>query len=232
MNIYGILCPISRACEVLEPRWTLQIVLEIMGGTTRFNEIRRNLGGISPGVLSKRLSQMAAAGLVERVEDKAAATVDYLPTAKALALEPIFEELAIWAQQNIDADIALADTSVSNMMWTLRRNFNVDALPPKRSVIRFHFSDEDMEYDTYWYLAQRGSLPELCIHDPKLDVDLFIETTATALGGIIMGRTTMALETEYGSFYVSGEPRLARTIQNWMPPSPYSRVPDIPKLRQ
>ncbi len=175
---------------------------------------------------------MEAAGLVERVEDKAAATVDYLQTSKALALEPLLEEMAIWAQQNIDADIALADTSVSNMMWTLRRKLNVDALPPRRSVIRFHFNDKEAGCDTYWYLAQRGTLPELCAYDPGLDVDLYIETTAVALGGIIMGRTTMANETEHGSFYVSGEPRLARTIQTWLPPSPYSQISDIPQLRQ
>ncbi len=232
MKTYGILCPISRASEVFEPRWTMQIVLQILSGVTRFNEIRRNLGGISPGVLSKRLSEMQAAGLVERVEDKAAATVDYLQTPKALALEPILEEMAIWAQQNIDADIALADTSVSNMMWTLRRYLNVDALPPKRSVIRFHFNDQETEWDTYWYLAQRGALPELCVFDPGLDVDLYIETTAVALGGIIMGRTTMARETDNGTFYVSGEPRLARTIQTWLPLSLYSKISDIPQLRQ
>lgn len=232
MKKYGILCPISRACEVLEPRWTLQIVLEILSGTTRFNEIRRNLGGISPGVLSKRLSEMEKAGLVERIEDAGVATVDYLPTQKAWALEPLLERMAIWAQQNIDAEFALADTSVSNMMWTLRRNLNVDALPPKRSVIRFHFNDQNTEYDTYWYLAQRGSVPELCVYDPGLDIDLFIETTAVALGGILMGRTTMAQEIENGDFFVSGDARLARTIQSWMAPSPYAQIADIPQLRR
>lgn len=227
---YGLLCPISRACELLEPRWTIQIALEVLAGTSRFNEIRRNLGGISPGVLSKRLSEMEASGLVQRVESRAAATVDYLATEKTEALEPVLNAMAVWAQQNIEADLALVDSSVSNMMWTVRRNLKVDFLPPKRSVIRFHFMDDELEYDTYWYLAQRGIIPELCVYDPGLDVDLYIETTSVALGGIIMGRTTMAKESESGSFFLSGDPRLVRTINKWFPPSPYSHIPNIPQL--
>ena len=47
---YGILCPTTHACEVLEPRWTLQILTEMWSGSTRFNEIQRGLGSISPAL--------------------------------------------------------------------------------------------------------------------------------------------------------------------------------------
>ena len=61
---YGLICPISKACEVLQPRWTMQILSELWAGSSRFNDIRRALGGISSTVLSRRLAEMEAAGLV------------------------------------------------------------------------------------------------------------------------------------------------------------------------
>ena len=233
MNVkpYGLLCPISRASQLLEPRWTIPILTEIWAGATRFNTLRRRLGSISPGVLSRRLSEMEHNGLVERVKDNATGSVDYFRTPKSEALEPVIKALGVWAQQNIEAEVALAGTLASPMMWKCQSVLQVDALPDRRSVIRFHFRDEPTDYDTFWFLAQRGAPPELCVHDPDLDVDLYVETTLVAMGGIIMGRTTLAKETELGSFFLSGDPRLARTFQNWLPPAPYAKVPDILPLR-
>ena len=31
---YGLFCPVSKACELLEPRWTIQILCEMAGGNT------------------------------------------------------------------------------------------------------------------------------------------------------------------------------------------------------
>jgi len=230
-NAYGLLCPVSRACEILEPRWTIPILAEILSGTTRFNEIRRCVGKISPGVLSKRLSEMEASGLTERVEDRATGAVDYIQTEKGIALKPALNALAGWAQQNIDAEIALADTAISPLMWTVRKVIQVDELPDKRSVIRFHFTDVNCEFDTYWLLAKRCDLPELCAYDPRLEVDLYIETTVVAFGGIQMGRTTMERETERGTFFLSGEARLVRTIGLWLPISPHAHVDGVRQLR-
>lgn len=71
---YGQYCPIAKACEILEPRWTMLILSEMSSGSTRFNEIRRGVPGISPTLLSRRLKEMEASGLIERLEDKASGT--------------------------------------------------------------------------------------------------------------------------------------------------------------
>lgn len=91
---FGIYCPTSKACQVLEPRWTMQIICELWEGNTRFNEIRRALPALSPGLLSKRLRQLEDAGMIERVENKAQGTVDYFRTQKAIDLEPILDGMA------------------------------------------------------------------------------------------------------------------------------------------
>jgi DNA-binding HxlR family transcriptional regulator len=90
---YGLLCPIALACEILEPRWTIQILTELWNGSTRFNDIRKGIGNISSALLSKRLKEMEALGLVERVEDKATGNIDYFRTEKSIKLEPVMNGL-------------------------------------------------------------------------------------------------------------------------------------------
>lgn len=43
---YGMICPITRACDVLEPRWTIPILVSLWAGEMRFNDMRRY--GINP----------------------------------------------------------------------------------------------------------------------------------------------------------------------------------------
>ncbi|RZW00399.1 MAG: transcriptional regulator, partial [Rhodobacteraceae bacterium] len=64
---YGMICPITRVCEILEPRWTIAIIVALWAGNTKFNDIRREIGSISPGLLTKRLRELEGLGLVERI---------------------------------------------------------------------------------------------------------------------------------------------------------------------
>lgn len=228
---YGLLCPITHACEMLEPRWTIQVLTELWSGSTRFNEIRRGVGNISPGLLSKRLKELERHGLVERIEDPASGAVDYMRTRKAVALEDALNALAIWAQREIEAEWAVCDTDLSTLMWKMRRWIVREELPPRRVVMRFHFSDEDAAYDTYWVVAQPGAMPEVCTSDPGVDVDLYIETTVLSLGSILLGRTTIEREVDHGALFLAGDPRLARTMDRWLPKSDYSQVDGIAPLR-
>jgi DNA-binding HxlR family transcriptional regulator len=214
---YGIICPISKACEHLEPRWTMQILCEMWAGSSRFNDIRRGVGHISPSLLSRRLKEMEGAGLVERVQDRASGSVDYFRTAKAIELEPALDALGQWAQRNIEAEIAVGEPNISAMMWAARRYLNVAELPPRRVVMRFHFVDAARGSDCYWLVARPGAEVDICISVPGTDVDLYIEATAVSVAAMMLGRTSIAREIEEGRLFLSGDPRLIRTIDHWFP---------------
>lgn len=221
---YGLLCPLSLACEVLEPRWTLQILMELWNGSSRFNDIRKGLGGISSALLSKRLKEMGDLGLVERVENKAKGSIDYYRTEKAIRLEAVMNGLAEWAQCNIDAESALAGTDVSSLMWTVRRMTVVSELPRRRLVIRFHFREDPAPAQRhYWFVVEPGDeRPELCVRDPGRDVDLYVETGSRSLGAIIEGRSTLEREKAAGRLFLSGDPGLARSMNRWLRVSSYA----------
>ena len=224
---YGIYCPTSKACEVLEPRWTIQILCELWDGNTRFNEIRRALPALSPGLLSKRLKVHEAEGLIERVKNPAQGTVDYFRTAKAVELEPIFDAMAQWAQRNVDAEIALSDRDAGMLMWKLRRRVKPEEMPDGRNVVQFHFSDSSGPHDTYWMVADKKAGVDLCNHDPKLDPDLFVECEVGVLTGIYMGRRNLERDIENGKIFLSGDTRLRRNFTKWLPPSIYAEVDGI-----
>lgn len=198
---YGMICPITRACEILEPRWTIAILVGLWSGATKFNELRREVGSISPALLSKRLKDLEEQGFVERVLDPATGSIDYFRTEMAIALEPALTALAEWAQRNVDAETALCSASASNLMWNMRNYFAVEELPARRIVIQFRFADETSEYDRYWVVIQPAAPVEICTSIPGFEIDLFIETNVTSLLGIFMGRTTVSRERELGGFF-------------------------------
>lgn len=226
---YGLICPITRACDLLEPRWTIPILVALWGGETRFNDLRRAVGNISPALLSRRLKEMEAKGLVDRVADRASGTVDYIRTDIAVALEPALNAMAQWAQQQLEADFALCTAKASDLMWRLRKVIDTGQLPRRRLVIQFRFK-EQVQFDTYWALIQPDGPVEVCSDIPGFNIDLYIETTTPSLLGVLLGRSTFAREQDEGQLFLSGDARLSRTIDRWLPASDYARFDGIPKL--
>ena len=90
-----------------------------------------------------------------------------------------------------------------------------------------HFTDTTELDDTYWIVAQPGLGIELCTDVPGYDIDLFVETTVASLSGIILGRTKIARELENGNLFLSGDARLARTMDRWLSVSDYAEVEGI-----
>ena len=213
---YGLFCPIAKACEILEPRWTMPILAEMSCGTTRFNDLRRGMPRISPTLLSKRLKEMEERGLIERITNKGSGTVDYIRTPRAVELHSILVALGHWAQRNIDAETALCDRDPKTLMWLVRRKINTDELPPTRIVMRFHFTDAPKTERTYWIVAKPGMAVDLCMSDPGFDVDLFIDTQITVLTGILFGRCSLSRELEQERLRLIGAPRISRTIGKWL----------------
>lgn len=64
-SLYGQFCPVAMAAELLATRWTLVVLGEMLSGSTRFNEIRRGVPRMSSALLSKRLRELEAAGILK-----------------------------------------------------------------------------------------------------------------------------------------------------------------------
>ncbi|GAB3598361.1 helix-turn-helix domain-containing protein [Angustibacter peucedani] len=94
---------LSLAFGLLGKRWNGIILGVLAGGPGGFADVRRAIGTITDSVLSDRLSELAAAGLVERsVTDSRPPGVRYGLTPAGERLVPILDELAGWAAQELD----------------------------------------------------------------------------------------------------------------------------------
>src|SRR5262249_23588873 len=96
---YGQYCPLALAVELLCERWTLLVVSRLIDGCTQFNEIHRGVPRISPSLLSRRLSQLERAGLVQRGPAKKGLPRTCALTPAGQELAPIIDALAVWGQR-------------------------------------------------------------------------------------------------------------------------------------
>ncbi len=87
---YGQYCGLARALDVVGDRWNLLIVRELLIGPARFGELRDGLAGIATNLLTDRLRNLEAAGVIERrISDDANAITYSLTTWGAQLREPI-----------------------------------------------------------------------------------------------------------------------------------------------
>ncbi len=95
-----VTCPVARAVSVLDGKWTVLVIRDLLRGTRRFGELRRSLAGISPKTLTDRLHALVDAGLVRRVMyAEIPPRVEYSLTARGRDLEPVIEALAAWGNR-------------------------------------------------------------------------------------------------------------------------------------
>lgn len=93
----------QRAAGLLGKRWTGVILKVLLGGPLRFSEIAGLVEPVSDRVLSERLKELEAEGVVERRAGGCApARVDYALTEKGRALAPVLEAIERWSQDWID----------------------------------------------------------------------------------------------------------------------------------
>src|SRR5215469_13315068 len=93
---------VLRAADLLERRWQLSIIYAALTGALRFNEFAEAIAGISPRMLSERLRDLEAAGLVERtVIPSSPPTVEYRLTSRGRKLAPMIEAMRAYAGEPV-----------------------------------------------------------------------------------------------------------------------------------
>ena len=89
----------QRAADLIGRRWNPQILRGLQSGVTRFSDLKTGIPQISDAMLSERLKELEAEGIVERrVIEEMPVRVQYGLTAKGRALEPAVRSLKVWAR--------------------------------------------------------------------------------------------------------------------------------------
>ena len=109
-------CSVAQSLDVIGERWTLLIVRELLLGPRRFKDLLGHLPGIGTNLLSNRLKQLEAEGLLEKTRLPAPASADaYRLTHAGRALEPIVLAVIRWGLPRMDR---WDDDTLWSASWT------------------------------------------------------------------------------------------------------------------
>ena len=91
-------CPSEITLEVISGRWKMMVIYWLLQGERRFNQLQRDLGGITHRTLAKQLREMEADGLVERHDyGEIPPRVEYTLTPLGHSLKPVLMAMQDWA---------------------------------------------------------------------------------------------------------------------------------------
>lgn len=92
--------PYQQAIELIGKRWTGVIIMVLLEGPQRFNEIAERLEGASDRMVSERLKELETTGLLERcVYPETPVRIEYRLTEKGKSLTPVLEAIRQWGYE-------------------------------------------------------------------------------------------------------------------------------------
>ncbi|GJL51614.1 winged helix-turn-helix transcriptional regulator [Candidatus Nitrospira salsa] len=94
-------CPVAASLELIGGKWKGMSLYHLLGGKKRFNELKRNVGGVTQRMLTKQLRELERDGLISRhVYAEVPPKVEYCLTAKGKSLRPILLALEKWGARH------------------------------------------------------------------------------------------------------------------------------------
>ena len=92
-------CPVATTVALIGSKWKLLIIRNLLSRPWRFNELKKDLEGISQKVLTDSLRSMEAVGLLTRtVYPEVPPRVEYSLTELGYSLRPILEAMRVWGE--------------------------------------------------------------------------------------------------------------------------------------
>lgn len=102
-------CPVRKTADILDHKWVTLIVRDLLSGRKRYAELARSLTGISAKVLSERLQQLEACGVITRT------VYPTVPPSTEYALTPLGQKLEAVIRAMQDFGKLLPETTLPEM---------------------------------------------------------------------------------------------------------------------
>jgi DNA-binding HxlR family transcriptional regulator len=204
---YDDACGLAHALELLGERWAMLVLRELAYGPRRFSELKADLQGISANVLTQRLTELEARGLVRKIKLPPPASVQvYEATEWGLEVVPLIGSLGRWAARSPwhNPNQPMSHVSVIMSLQTLLSPSLADGLDAR---VGFRFGEAN-------YVTR--------LHDGRLDVergsvtdcDVEFVGAPTAVAAVIHGGAPLEM------VEVRGDMELARRFTKLFPLPP------------
>ena len=217
---YHQFCPVAKAMELFDERWTLLLVRELVLGSERFNDLRRGLPRMSPSLLSTRLHQLTVAGIVHRTVD--GSEVRYVLTPAGRDLEPVVSALGTWGSR-WTGRLGDEDLDPKLLLWDMHRNVDHGRVPARRTVLAFEFDDVEVDLARWWLVISSGDV-DVCDDDPGDDPVASVQTSLRTLTEVWRGDRAWSAARGDGSVRVVASREVAAALPGWFLLSPFAGV--------
>lgn len=214
MKSYNQFCPIAKAAEIFCARWTALILRDLGGGAKRFSEVQRGVPLASPSLLSQRLKQLQAEGVVEkRKADSNGATYHLTPAGEEFL--PIVEALGIWGQRWSRRDLLEHEMDLGLLLWALEKDARPDCFAGQRVVIEMCLVDQPPNKQNWWFLNENGRC-ELCLSPPETSADIYVRVTLADIIRIWRGDIGYGRAESDGLIEVHASGHLRGKFRDWL----------------
>lgn len=217
---YHQFCPVAKAMELLDERWTMLVVRELLAGSERFNDLRRGVPRMSPTLLSRRLQQLARAGVVERRAE--GGDVRYVLTRAGEELRPVVEAVGTWGIRWM-GELGDEDLDPKLLLWDMHRNIDHTAVPQRRTVVRFRFPDAPSRTRDWW-LVITPEEADVCDADPGFGDSVTVTAGLRRMVEVWRGDRTWASALRTGDIAVDGPALLRRAVPRWFTLSDFAPI--------
>jgi DNA-binding HxlR family transcriptional regulator len=206
-------CGIARALDRVGERWALLVVRELTLGSKRFTDLRAGLPSASPNVLSQRLHELEACGVIQRrqLPPPASATV-YELTDWGRELEPVILALGTWGSRA--TPVPKGDLSVDALLIALKTTFDAAASEGMRARIELRLGAERFRV--------RVTRRQLHVSRGPCDgYDAAITTDVVCLRRVTFGQRDFERALRAGDLQIEGDEALAARFLTLFPrPTP------------
>ena len=97
----SVCCPVEITLDILSGRWKVMIIHQLLEGTKRFNQLQRELAGITHRTLAKQLREMEEQGLILRHDFREIPPrVEYSLSPLGLTLKDVLQAMHVWAEKH------------------------------------------------------------------------------------------------------------------------------------
>jgi DNA-binding HxlR family transcriptional regulator len=124
---YGQYCGLAHAMELVGERWALLIIRDLIPGPKRFTDLRNGLPRIPTNILSARLKELEASGVIQRrLLPRPQGSVVYELTDYGRELDDVVLRLGLWGVRSLGQprpdDIVTTDSLIMALRSTFRRD--------------------------------------------------------------------------------------------------------------
>jgi len=95
-------CPVDATLSIIDGKWKLLIIKELLNKKRRFSELQRAIQGITQKMLTKQLRELERDGLIKRkVYAQVPPKVEYSLTAVGKSLKDVLDAMHKWGESYI-----------------------------------------------------------------------------------------------------------------------------------